>query len=187
MVRLWLIIVCSLKPVSSVLLTVLQTPDDLSQFEANSGAVLANSSLFGHTDVTICARFLTYQFIDQKYQNVLVLKNLYLLYSEWNTNDVIGSTWTDYSHPFPVWDMRVWNHFCIMMSSKSRTMMSVLNGHIHIVDTDYGVDHSKIADNLTVMGSLIPNGFEGSFFGRVTDINIWSRVFNEEQAKKWTS
>ena len=65
--------------------------------------------------------------------------------------------------------------------------MSVLNGNTLLFDTDYGVDHSKVADNLTVMGSLFPNGFEGAFFGRLTDFNIWSQVLTEEQAQKWTS
>ena len=49
----------------------LKTLGDLSTFRPNTGAELGSSSLMGQEDVTICARFVTYQFTTHLYKSPL--------------------------------------------------------------------------------------------------------------------
>ena len=140
---------------SSELVTVLQTTSDLSQYESVSGAELYDSSLLGHKQVTVCARFLSYQFTSQKYLNILVYRlNLQLLTSQVmpiDINDIRGVTIIlDRPILFKPWDIRVWNHACIVLDASSGSVKTVINGKT-VANTKLSFDHSVFAGNLTIL------------------------------------
>ena len=125
----------------SNLVTVLQTTSDLSQFSPTSGAELDNSSLFGHKQVTVCASFLTYQFTSQKYANILALrKYVWLLQTNWRLpdTDIRGCTdMNESSKLFPIWDLGVWNHACIILDSISENVKMIVNGKMVVNNIPY--------------------------------------------------
>ena len=57
--------------VSSESLRVLRTTHDMASFSPSSGAELLNSSLHDLNEMTVCARFSTYQFITHGYREPL--------------------------------------------------------------------------------------------------------------------
>ena len=168
-------------------MTVLQTSSDLSQFDSVSGAELYNSSLLGHKQVTVCARFFNHQFTSQTYLNILVYRQtLQLLTSKKIAiNDIRGVTRVDRPILFKVWDIRMWNHACILLDASSGTVKTVINGRT-VANTNFSFDHSLLAGNLTMMAYPKGEGFSHSFFGRLTDVNIWSRSLTEEEVAAWT-
>ena len=191
MVNNFLLFFCILNYVHGAYVTVLQTSESVSKFEPYAGAELLNTSLFGQNDVTICTRFFTYQFTthkyDKPYQNILVLKKQYLLYSKWVIkNTIVGRAWIEYSHNFGVWDLGVWNHVCVMLNSDNGTVRTVLNEKTIINMNDYGGMHSKENTNVFIMGDPSATGFVHSLFGRIADVNIWSHGFTEDEARAWT-
>ena len=169
-------------------MTVLETPSELSVIEKNSWAELGNSSLLGQKKVTVCARFLNYQ-IPSEYQNILVFsEGVRLLKSEWvSDTEIYGSTYLGHTYLFSIWKLQVWNHVCIMIDSVSKTVQTVLNGKIVATDRAW-IDHSALTDSLTIMGSPDNERFSetGSLFGRMTDVQIWSSNFSQEEAETWT-
>ena len=207
-----LLLILTLTPwTSTESITVLQTTRNLSIFTPNSGAELRFSSLLGQEDVTICARFNTYQFTTNMYseplQLLLVLGDNYLLGSytmlpppsPWYSyfHDRIGGKWqngnamgfglvNELLNVFPVWKPGGWNHVCIIASSTERNYKTVINGDDVYEGLDFTADLRKVDKNLTFMGSMVDKEYESSLFGRMTDINIWNRSFTEEDVMQWT-
>ena len=184
-----LLYLCLLDTVSSETLTVLETTSNMSLFSPNSGAELASSSLLGHNQVTVCARFMTYQFTTHLSEN----PSQCLLW--WGSTSSTGlySTWLGsdlqagmFSYVFPIWDMNVWNHVCLMIDSVTKDIMIIVNGKLMIKRHDFDLNNSFMNENLSIMGSFAPNGYTGSLFGRMTDVNMWSRMMTEKEAVSWT-
>ena len=153
-------------------LTVLETTSSLAAPLTQSGARLANSSTLGHEKVTVCARFLNYQF-SSPVQSLL----------GWNKTSV-GSVWQGHEltgvgafgdwFSFPVWDMQVWNHICIMLDSASSNLKVVLNGET-VTNRDLKSDLKNMDSNLSLFGYPTM-----SFLGQITDVNMWSRSLSEK-------
>ena len=162
--RLFLLCLCFLSVVSSELIKVLQTSNDLSVFSPGSGAELRNSSLVGQKQVTICARFMTHQFI--KNQHILAVNDMYLL------------------HTAGFWAAET----CIMLNSALGTVKTMLNGEVMFLFEDYNQQHINLTKNLVLMARPSPGGgFDMSMFGRISDVNIWSRELTEIDVHAWTN
>ena len=81
-----------------------------------------------------------------------------------------------------------------MLDSTLLQSQIVLNGKTILLSNDYSTDHNTFPDhNLSIMGyptkhstGLTNDSFDMSFFGRMTDVNIWSRIFTKEEAIAWT-
>ena len=166
---------------------VLQTTSDLSIFKSNSGAELDGSSLFGHRQATVCVRFLPHQFTSQQYQNTLVYSSqLRLLAIRWiSDTDIRGLTRVKKKFLFDIWDITIWNHACITIDSITGAVKTFMNGNI-VMEENAFFDHSQVADNLTMMNGTKEDTKFGSLFGRLTDVNVWSRCLTEEEAQAWT-
>ena len=190
MIRPYLMLLGCLSLAASELMTVLQTTEDISKFEPSSGAELSNSSLLGQKKVTICARFLTHQLTthmyDKPFQDLLIMKPLYLLYNEWSP-DIKSATYVGSYHSFDIWDLGVWNHVCIMLNAESGILETMINGKKKLSVKGYKPDQSTLSNNLTIMALPFSHGFHRSLFGRMTDVNIWSHSFTNEEARAWTT
>ena len=184
---LMLLALCSLSLICSERLTVLQTSDDLSQFRPETGAELYNSSLFGHQKVTICARFLTHQFTTHRYtkgpwHSLLALPDIWILWSGWYPDIVSGSL----AGKFSSWDLGALNHVCVILDATANLSHAIINGKM-VSNTAYRHEHSILPNNLSIMGHPHEKGLKFSLFGRMTDVNIWSRSLTEEETSAWTS
>ena len=188
-----LIFLCCLSPVCSEPLTVLESPQNVSDFVPTSGAALHNSSLQGQKQITMCARFLNHQFTANNYQALLTIAQDHtILWSTWNPEINAGTSLP--LRLFKVWDLGVWNHVCCMLDSTLSQSQIILNGKTILLSNDYSTDHNTFPDhNLSIMGyptkqsiDLTNGSFVSSFFGRMTDVNIWSRIFTKEEAIAWT-
>ena len=144
-----------------------------------------NSSTLGHNQVTVCARFLTNRFTDEAYHGVFGWGSKAIV-SVWDPNlGLIAGASLGGLHQFPVWDMMVWNHVCIMLDSVTENMRVVMNGKTTL-EANLEADISILDHNLTLMGYLTPSGYAFSLFGRMTDVNMWSRSMTDEDAVSWT-
>ena len=174
---------CCLCGVSSELIKVLQTTDDRSVFRPGSGAELNNSSLAGQKEVTICARFLIQQFLEQ--QVILSLGKHYLMASALLKDTFLVGTLDRVVNNFLIWDLAVWNHVCIILSSTLGTARTVLNGKAMLFIEDYHIHSPK---NLVLLASAVEGGgYEKSSFGQISDVSVWSRAFKEEHVQAWTN
>ena len=147
----------------------------------------------GEAEMTICARFLTYQFasILSEYQTVASLGEMQVLYSRWVYGKILGgnSNWIgSVLQHFPVWDLTEWNHVCVSLSSDEGTMVTVLNGRtVHRrTDYHYQAPHTRTEVNISILGRQTEDGDSSPMFGRMTDVNIWSRSFTEQESLAWT-
>ena len=168
-----------LSTVSTSLVTVLETTSDLGAFDPHIGAEVDNSSTLGHIQVTVCARFLIYQFTSHPSQCLLW----------WDKEGIYSSSKAVASfgayHSFPIWDIQVWNHVCIILDSVSADLRIVLNGET-VLDVHLEADISPLDKNLSIMGKPSTSGYLYSMFGRMTDVNMWSRSLTEVEAVAWT-
>ena len=173
---LTLVSLCCLGTVSSSLLTVLETTSDLALFDPHTGAQLDNSSTLGHNKVTLCARFLNYQFathIKDDWQSLLGWGKQGIG-SHWQDSDLTGSVYLGGVSRFPIWDIEVWNHICILIDLDLKVLKTVMNGKT-VVNQPLKSDLSILDNSLTLMGYPTTNGYDNSLFGRMTDVNMWSR------------
>ena len=124
MAGLSLLFLCCLSSVFSSQLTVLKTTSDLAVFDPHTGAQLDNSSFLGQKQVTICSRFFTYQFTTHQYENpmqsLLILRGAGGISNKWQEYELTGLATLGGWFEFPIWDVKVWNHVCIMLDSFSK-------------------------------------------------------------------
>ena len=67
-------------------------------------------------------------------------------------------------------------------------MGALLNGRTLFLGENYKSGHIHSTKNIVIMAKPIPGGgFGRSFFGKITDVNIWSREFSEEDSQAWTN
>ena len=183
-----LLYLCCLSPVSSSLLTVLETTSDLAVFNPHTGAQLDNSSTLGYQQVTICAMFFTYQFTTHQYEKhlqSLLGWGKEAIGSFWLESDLTGIVNSGGLFKFPIWDMKVWNHVCIMLDSVNKDLTIVMNGK-SVFNLPLKSDLSILDTNISLMCYPTPSGYNMSFFGRMTDVNMWSLSLSKEEAVSWT-
>ena len=88
-------------------------------------------------------------------------------------------------HKLPVWDLKVWNHVCLILDSVTAKILTVMNGDT-ILHEHLKVDLSLLDQNISLLGLDNKGGYTHSLFGRITDVNMWSRSMTEEDAVAWT-
>ena len=191
---------------------VFENKDDLSSVTSDevvdSRAVLANSSIFGHKEVTICTRFLVLNFgTETSFQAILGLNPnfmplltytmstarddstdyRYMAGKKWLNGNILGaSVINNKRHGFSIEKLipRVWNHACFVASSIKNFVKIVVNGEVVFEDTTYQGGHENAKEDLSIMGM---QGYEYALFGKITDVNIWNRCLQEDEVKSWTS
>ena len=84
--------------------------------------------------------------------------------SRWQDLDVIGLVMLGGQHNFPIWDIEVWNHLCIMLDSVTENINLVMNGKT-VLNDNLKEDISILDHNLSLMGNPIHSGYILSFFG----------------------
>ena len=173
--------------VSSESLRVLRTTHDMASFSPSSGAELLNSSLHDLNEMTVCARFSTYQFITHGYREPLqvllsVGEDLEFLSSytmlpepsvalgfwesligtKWQHGNVVGFSNADGGNIFPIWNMgsHVWNHICFISSAIERLYKIIMNGIIVYENKDFDGGHKKVNRNLLFMGKIGKDGYK---------------------------
>ena len=119
--------------------------------------------------------------------------------SSFTFHNYLYNAWTSKEHleggfdltTFPVWDLQVWNHLCVMLDSANGKMTVVMNGEVVLDGNDYQYAHDVHGTAVFLMA--IPNNwdstseqFSDSMFGRLTDLNIWTECFTDEKAIAWT-
>ena len=190
---------------------VLRTTKDLSTLQPNIGGELHSSSLLGHQELTICARFSTFKFSthlhDEKTQTVLRVGRIHLLSSytmlpqqssqgtiwenmignKWQNGNAVGYSNGDKNSIFTIWKMgeNIWNNVCIIASSSRRTYKMILNGETVYEGNNYRGGLSTESSNLRFMGNFNEDPPPGSLFGQMTDINVWNTSFTNEDVLDW--
>ena len=176
-----------LPPACSCPLVVLQTTSDMSQFVPGSWAEILNSSLLGHTQVSLCARFYIYKFTND-YTNIFGFGSSgSTMFSKWTSLGAIqGLMYAGNENTLPMWDPGVWNSVCVILDSDDKFVKVVMNGETVLIDNEYTSIHHKSNESLTIMALPEPYGYSSSMFGRMTDVNLWSRSLTEGEAEAWT-
>ena len=83
----------------------------------------------------------------------------------------------------PIWKIGQWNHICFIGTSKGMVTKIILNGET-INEGMYKLrSQDRNYTNLIFMGI---KDYEYSFYGEMTDINIWNRSFTEKEINDWT-
>ena len=188
-------------------ITVLKSTQEISR----SGAEIRASSLYGLKDVTICARFNTFQFsVRQKWLPFQImfalgrdtlLGSASLLHSpspillewfgsSWEPMGVVGYCFlNEFANVFPIWKMGedVWNNVCIIISNTDKEFKIVLNRKTVFHKTDYDGSILKLNNNLRLMGNYWENNisYSMSHYGQLSDVNIWNRSFSDTEVSKW--
>ena len=146
---------CCLSTLSASLLTVLETTSDIGLFDPHTGAELDNSSTLGHKQVTVCARFFNYQFTTHNYENpfqfLLGFGKAGAIGSQWQNSDLKVITTLGGQFGIPIWDMKVWNHICIIPDLIKGNLSIIMNGKT-VLKKDFKSDLSFLDTNLFLMG-----------------------------------
>ena len=168
------------------MLTVLETTTNLEEFDPHTGALLDNSSTLGHKQVTTCLRFLTYQFttVSGTVQFLFGWGGTFIG-SGWQGSELTGLGVMGGWFWFPIWDIKIWNHVCIMLNSVTEDMTVVLNGE-KVLNRNMKWDLSLMNTNLSIMGYPTMSSYSYSLFGKITDVNMWSHSLAVEEAVSWT-
>ena len=170
-------------------------------------AEVANSSLKGYEEFTLCARVLTHQFrtVDQRAAFISLVDSPLLAYSvglpQYRESSLflslkMGDAWRYkrvfawYQHDFrgfdffPVWQPGHWNSVCISVSKKRTSITFNVNGKK--VGGTNRLDHRDLIDrhpgNVFLMNSKNMNTPSD---GAISDVNIWGRVLSEQEMKDW--
>ena len=150
-----------------------------------SGAELLSSSLKGMQEVSLCARFYTYQFgHDNMWQHYLGYDFPPLLFSaglKYGAEGNIGA----FDVLIPPWKIQEWNTVCYLISHKDRVYQIVMNGEIVGEERTEILNFGKTEENLGFMGWKRMDRFMYSVFGEMTDINIWDRVLAPHEVRDW--
>ena len=152
------------------------------QEHSEMGITLPNSLSKGVDTVTICARFLTYQFgnpNDPAYhcQKLFAWGSPQLESCAFrNTSKIkvytvqIGEGWVD-------WKPQTWNTACMTLSHSKKTASLIFNLKTVLEYDEYGSYHFKKGTIVRLMNS---------HFGRMTDVNIWNRSLSLSEVEQWT-
>ena len=150
-----------------------------------SGAEFLSSSLKGMQEVSLCARFYTYQFgHDNMWQHYLGYDFPPLLFSaglKYGAEGNIGA----FDVLIPPWKIQEWNTVCYLISHKYRVYQIVMNGEIVGEERTEILNFGKTEENLGLMGWKRMGGFIYSVFGEMADINIGDRVLNPHEVRDW--
>ena len=188
---------------------VLSSDQDVISHVPDSGAEVLHSSLAGQDTVTICVRFITYQFTHHGYgrwpaQVLLQIgDDKVLLFTAamteqnpvykcdswagklWRNGDIL---FADHFNTRATVDLTpgVWNNYCITLSASNRYLRTVFNGKIIADQVDYDGYHLRKNQNLRVLGKYYAHGkYKYSLFGAMTDINIWNRSLAQVEVEQW--
>ena len=200
--------------ISSEIIKVLKTTNDLSLFQPKSGAHLSSSSFHGEKEVTICTRFVTYQFTAHGYEEP---RQILLQYGEttllssyamlpppsrwrawyvgiignrWQNGNVLGysDAEKDARNVFTAWKIgpNIWNHACLISSKKGEFSKIIINGETVHRGGNYEAGHVDWNNDLVFMGNADKEGYTKSLFGEMTDVNIWNRSLTDTEVMEWT-
>ena len=177
-------------------------------------AQLLNSSLKAYDSVSVCGRFVTYQFTvhpDTVTHQVLLSAGKHYLLSGyvalpcghvepgctqynkdrlgtgWKYKRVLGFSNLGKSNSFsyyPVWEPGQWNSFCVTASISGALLRVNINGQTMAESDSYGGYYQNVNRNILLM-----NNFDFGptpVHGAVSDLNIWSRILSEEEISAWS-
>ena len=192
------------------------TSNDTKLFQESSIGIQLTSPHLSTivNDTTICFRFFNYQILDHQYlfalgpffvgtslskDNTLFSYGSNVFY--WPENDDIVTTvymevadpklgFRIISYEISEWPMNHWNNFCFTLSMAHRELTVMINGKL-LLQKDFAdvrfVQEVISWKNMAIMGKRSGNGYRFSLFGKVADINIWSKVLLFEDRKRWSS
>ena len=195
---------------STETIKVLQTDENISSFVPNSGAWLISEIPDKKiSNVTVCFHFFVNQFImynNPPAQNLVEFNGMPVFGitydfrhpSDPNIQQSIGERWKNgsvfgyyfHKNAFSLFALRSvlprkWNNVCFI-SHKNYFKVFVNSQFIYEENIQYEMEHS----NIVIMGSTMaqPKGtFAGSFFGKITDFNVWNYDVDDEDILKWTT
>ena len=187
-------------PAAALAITVLSAGRDLN-YHASSGAAveLLNSSLAGHSTLTLCARILVKQFwprfqsplMDKKFLfTFFAMKEIgnfeeqgkYFVGEEWQNGNIL---FIDEFGEKKSIDLKpgVWNSLCISLSADRNLYEIWFNGKIVTNYENFDGSQEQPSGNLQIFNY---GWFYSALFGSVTDINIWSRNLAGSEVERWS-
>ena len=192
----------------AVSLRVLRTDPTKFLPDLDGQAEVLNSELAEQDEVTVCARFITFQFNCPQdaydYQGMITLEKFWLLgtymalpcdwsyegctvykksyIKDWRHGTAFG--YYEESNFYPSWEPGRWNSFCFTGSSLLSEANVFINGDRMLNIKKYSSDHKKPGKNLRLM-----NNHESTnpMHGAMTDVSVWSRVLTDSEVSSWSA
>ena len=100
-----------------------------------------------------------------------------------------GSSYFEVQYKFfPIWKPESWNTFCGTYNSTSKKFNMYANNKLVFDYKNVEVEKKAVQDNVVLLNafSYATNDYIYPFDGAVTDLQIWSRILNEEDIQKWS-
>ena len=195
-------------PLPALTLRVLTSGRELAEHKPDySGAELLHSSLAGQDTLTICARFKAFQFTyqgssDRPYQALLTLGGESLFGSVSMTDEKphykskAGDLWRNGDvalYEFGTlstvdWTPGVWNSACFGLSISRKLNQVWFNGKMIKSNNIISSLESFVSQGkpLSLMGDPEYGNYSYSFFGAMTDVNIWNRSLSLSEVEQWS-
>ena len=208
-----LVLLLLLCPLLAHQVRVLSSGRDVAEHQEGSGAELLHSSLAGQDTVTICARFLTYQFthhgfLESDYPAQVLLQYGWNQLLESNTLSEEKQGYRVWAENFNLlwqngityfrtikalvkvdWRPAVWNTACFTLSFSKKQFLAWFNGAIVFTDRNYSGWHlTEQETKLRLMAKVYSWKEERLFsmFGAMTDVNIWNRSLSQSEVEQWS-
>ena len=170
---------------------VISTDPSQSRPRDDGRVVISDSSIQHLEELTICLRFITYNFYFEKPSQVLAVFDFGILQSFaklcYNPEEECKLVpWKVYGRTnferFPGWSPGEWRSVCMSGSSVSRSWNITLDGR-KTVSFEYDSYHKRSGENMVLMNKM--EGFPRPLHGAVSDLQVWSRLLEEEELLQW--
>ena len=89
---------------------------------------------------------------------------------------------------FPTWKPNVWISFCSIYNWDSKMLKVNVNNQLAFQINNLQTETKYSNSNVILLNaySYASNAYIYPFDGSVTDVNIWSRAFSDEESEKWS-
>ena len=164
----------------------------------NGSVQILSPSLDHLEQISLCARFKTFRFLDFNKENyvsrqvVLVLgsKNPFLFYSKVKEKKQGGRKHIEGCIAFEgkelctqVWRPNIWNKFCLMLDVENKELVLSINERKSLFNISY-ISKPDVNENGRILMLNGQNIFWSKYmfwpmYGAVTDVHVWDRLIDE--------
>ena len=172
---------------------VISTDPTQSQPRDDGVAVISDSSIQHLEELTVCLRFITYNFDMTRLNPVLTVYDFGLLlsysviscYDQEEECELVP--WKVYGRTnfetFPGWSPGEWRSVCMSGSSASQSWRITLDGR-ETVRSEYNSYHKRRSENILLM-NLMEEFYRAPHHGAVSDLQVWSRLLDDDEVLQW--
>ena len=109
--------------------------------------------------------------------------------NQYLTGKSFGASYMDTEYYFfPTWKPNVWISFCSIYNWESKMLKVNVNNQLAFQINNLQTETKYSNSNVILLNaySYASNAYIYPFDGSVTDVNIWSRAFSDEESENWS-